>query len=214
MVLEVSVDDPRESGDRLVQVVSATVRDPDYEFLQCVFDYYAIWHAKKLPLGALRIEPRPDTPVRRTSVLTVSGVRDLPLARWETSARAHVAQYLTEQQWWNPDPAEVALVGKMMGMEPEDITGLQSAVAPAALVRRLHPGLSESTKPTDVRRYRGLLHLAEVAQEFRSAQMEGVPDPAVSVAKARDVNPATVRSWIHRARKARLLEPAQDQKES
>lgn len=73
------------SGLRQVQV---SVRDGEFPNLSGEFGYLLArnWVA----LIAVGVQPSPGLPRGVFDPLTVTAVRDLPLARWEAAARAHV----------------------------------------------------------------------------------------------------------------------------
>ncbi|MBM0238434.1 hypothetical protein JNW88_17080 [Micromonospora sp. ATA32] len=202
MALQVTVGNRSDSGDKRFHAVEVTVQDSEDPRLTATFGYVIGAFTRPLLLRSIAVGPSAGVPLGKQARLTISGVRDLPLSRWEAAARAHLVQRfsLSEDQ-----VLKVARIG--LGAAEEDLRRMADIIGPAKSVERLYPGLEHSDRPADVRRYRSLLHLAEVAQEYRSAQLEGVPDPAAKVARDRAVNPATVRSWLHRARKARLLGP-------
>ncbi len=182
-----------------MSAVEATVRDDEEPRLVARFGYVASAFAKHLLLRSVAIEPAPGMELGKQARLTIAGVRDLPLARWEAAARAHISQKLSmtldeHRQLW----------GKLAG--PAEADRILTFISPAVRVQQLYPGLAQSSTPGDMRRYKSLLRLAEVADEYQRAQRDGVHDPAAFVARNRGEKPATVRSWLHRARKAGLLD--------
>jgi hypothetical protein len=72
-------------------------------------------------------------------------------------------------------------------------------------VFKLYPELRGDDTPAGQRRLRSLTHLADIAMDYSVKGIFGVHDPAAAIARERDAKPATVRSWIHRARKAGFL---------
>lgn len=61
--------------------------------------------------------------------------------------------------------------------------------------------------PAGQRSYRSLSRLANIAVEYQRYLLEGRADPAAEIARQHNVNPNTARTWIHRARQAKLLTP-------
>jgi hypothetical protein len=203
MALEVTVGDPEETDVPGLWLVSATVDDPDSPQLTGRFGY-VVGRRGRLVLGeagdssrdaqqqlgvllrSVAIEPRGGLPTTKTGRLTVSAVRDLPLSRWEAAARGHVAQH----------PAFQA--GPTEPLSDEELHRLDRAVK-----------LAQATIQAggDGRRLRSLGHLSQIAARFEAEQRKGTPDPAAVIAREDNVNRSTVRSWIHRARKAGLLSP-------
>lgn len=86
---------PQADGMGLVVTVDGqastfhvTVLDSAFPSLATVFGYRV--EQGEPTAVAMSVRPRPDLPVAKFAHLTVSGVRDLPLARWEAAARAHL----------------------------------------------------------------------------------------------------------------------------
>jgi hypothetical protein len=188
VTLSVVVGSPQPSGDTRVVSVAVTVEDSDHPRIGAAFGYLVGDAGRAVFLRSLQVAPATGTPVGQQRRLTVTTVRNLPLARWEAAARAHLAQ--------------------VPGFQPasaDDVLFVLRHVTPKDRVDRLYPGLAESKRPADVRKYRGLLHLAAVAEDFVREQLSGSPDPGAAIARQHNVKPATARSWVHRARKAGLL---------
>lgn len=181
---------PAETENAKIAEITAEVMDAEHSQLLATFTYGCWWPHPMTsgPMSAylmgMHVARRPD----HFPELTVSRIRDLPLARWEAAARAHVVEKYS--------------------LTPADVDLVMEALTPVSRVDRLYPGLRDSTGAGDKRKYKSLMHLAEIANEFTGRQLVGEPDPATSIARDRGVNPATVRSWLHRARKAGLLRPA------
>jgi hypothetical protein len=114
---------------------------------------------------------------------------DLPLRRWEKAALAAAEQRMltTGPHGQHIDPDSVA----------------------RDLVLDRHPELATATGGNALRRLNGLLHLAKMYGEYKRAEWAGSENPAQTLADAHGVTPATVRGWLHRARKEGLA-PASD----
>lgn len=69
------------------------------------------------------------------------------------------------------------------------------------VVRERFPDLDPDSGLGAARRWRRLIRLAEVAEEYRAAQEAGAKAPATVVAENRGVAPGTVGTWLHYARK-------------
>ncbi|MET9414111.1 hypothetical protein ABZY03_07955 [Streptomyces klenkii] len=138
------------------------------------------------PCG-FKIEPAPGVAPGSRQHLGATVVRELPLARLERAARG-----LFELSYRIPREG-VARMGKR-----EAATISEAA---QVMVRELHPDLDETAGAGAARRWKRLVRLAEVVQEYQMAVTRGDKSPAATVAEARDVAPATVRSWMHQARK-------------
>jgi hypothetical protein len=75
-----------------------------------------------------------------------------------------------------------------------------SSTSPAGLVDELFPELRTATGGNDLRRKRGLIRLASIAQEHAQAEADGDKNPTKLLAERHGVATPTVRSWLHRAR--------------
>ncbi|WP_251060564.1 hypothetical protein [Streptomyces sp. ISL-100] len=194
MPVDVNVSEPWESGDPRAVLVSAQLIDSEHPELAAEFEYLCISAEGQLFPRAVRVGPAPELPLGRTIPVTAGMLRDLPLARWESAARSHTQASL---QAWEQN-------GLVDGLGRLTLRALRD-LKPEQLVEVIEPGLRESTRKADVRRYYSLLHQCSVAIEYTKLRMEGVKDPAARMARNHDVQPATVRSWLHRARKSGIL---------
>lgn len=162
------------------------VRDSEHPFLEAVFSYSVSPGTAGEFMHGMSIGPRAETPSNERRVLTVTEIRDLPVARWERAARARLKSLVIE------DPALVAT--------QEDIDELR------AMVDRV---ISKQAKKGPLsKRAEREQHLLTIAQEYRRNLMEGVHNPVGEIAVRHKVNPSTARSWIHRARELGFLDPA------
>ncbi|MFI9236911.1 hypothetical protein [Streptomyces sp. NPDC053079] len=138
------------------------------------------------PCG-FKVEPAPGVAAGSRQQVGATVVRELPLARLERAARG-----LFEFSYRGPREGVVRM-GK------QDAATISEAAQ--AMVRELHPDLDEMAGAGAARRWKRLVRLAEVVQEYQMALARGDKSPAATVAEARGVAPATVRSWVHQARK-------------
>lgn len=69
------------------------------------------------------------------------------------------------------------------------------------VVRERFPDLDPGTGPGAARRWRRLVRLAGVAEEYRTAQEAGEKAPATVVAEKRGVTASNVYAWLHHARR-------------
>jgi hypothetical protein len=139
----------------------------------------------------VHVQPNPDTPAEKRQTVGATVVRDLPLTKLERAARQVLIFGLR-------DPEGAPLSGKFPVFEPpaeEDIP----AVA-RELVRERHPDVDPGAGPAAVRRWNRLVRLAEVWLEYQAALTRGEKAPTVVIAEARNVAPATVRTWLHHAK--------------
>lgn len=182
------------------------VTDPDHAGLDVVFTYQEIGGGQVFWVG-FSLGPPDGIEPMDSEVLTVGAVRDFPVARWERAARARA------QAFWHEALADaVALVQRRMDLESE-VGRVAPDLADEAnyQVARSEKGtkVSGGLTPAQRRRKERLTHLAGVAQEYRENVMAGVSDPAGAIARRREANPSTVRTWLKRAREVGLLPPVE-----
>ncbi|MGW7457147.1 hypothetical protein [Streptomyces sp. NPDC054797] len=196
MSVDVKVSAPWESGDPEAALVSAQLTDSEHPALVVEFEYARIAESGRLFPRSVSIGPAPDLSIGQNVPVTAGLIRDLPLARWDSAARSHTQASL--QEW--EESGLVDGIGRPTLRALRDLT-------PAELVEVIEPGLRESTSTSKAhsRRYSSLLHQCRVAIEYTKLRMEGVKDPASRMARDHDVQPATVRSWLHRARNSGIL---------
>jgi hypothetical protein len=118
-------------------------------------------------------------------------IRNLPLATWDRSLVMRVWSVLRH-------PAYSDLLYPLLPYVPQ----AQGNYQPGAAVAELYPGLSEDETKAGKRRYSSLLHLAHVARNYADLILEGEKNPTGLIAESEGVKPATVRSWLHRAKNA------------
>lgn len=111
-------------------------------------------------------------------------LRDLPVPRWEAVARAAAERRL------------VAGGPYGQSVSPNDIA--------RGLVDEKFPELIGASGGNALRRRNGLLHLAKMAAEYMEVKESGASNPAGVLAGRHGVSTATVRGWLHRARKEGL----------
>lgn len=165
--------------DSVARTVQYTVEDPQKPGACAVFEFQILLKAGAPAAAVLR-----SIKLERligAEPITVTAVRDWPLARWEAAARGAVT-------------AEQSLGGP---------------VEPEALLRSVFPEVEHAgDTPGERRHWNGLRKLAEAAVLYRELVTEGRADPSAEMARIKNVSPATSRSWIHRARQVGLLGPA------
>jgi hypothetical protein len=176
-----------------------TVREPDRPELLIRLGYAIRQEGPALVGFSVSPAGEPDA-----ASLSSAGIRSLPVSRWDRSARAALGREIDRQL----GGAAIA-VDQVMGMlqtvlgdlSPED-QGRPLGELRELLASRLQAAAGAR------RRVRSIGRLEAVAQEYRANLAAGLPDPVASIARAHDVQPATARSWVYRARKAGLLGPA------
>lgn len=108
--------------------------------------------------------------------VSVPSIQEMPLGRWEKRARGTATKQL-------------------MTAEPDALE---------RLVLSRHPELASVTGGNALRRRNSLLHLARMAAEYAAAMESGASNPAQTVGQRYSVSAATVRGWVHRARREGL----------
>lgn len=174
--LEVETEEPTywPVGVPGSRIIEVMVRDPDYAGTWAFFKFGMVPE-----IGMQTVEFGASS-----SQGFGVALKTLPLLRWEKAARAAAEQRLVAE---GPHGQHVA---------PEDMAEL--------IVARRFPELSEATGGNALRRRKGLLHLAMMFQEYKEAEAAGVENPTQILADKHSVSAATVRGWLHRARKEGL----------
>ncbi|ARI54569.1 hypothetical protein A6E92_22150 [Streptomyces sp. S8] len=159
--------------------------------LKVTFEYVSVPGELLGPFG-LRVGQR--RPVRMGSGwkladqperLGVAVLRDLPVARWERAARlaAQVNRSASVEWGWQGDANSDTV-----------------AADAERVVRELYPDVDPSSGKAGARTWAKLNRHAQVTLQWQRGQLAGDPDPVGTVAADRGVSPATVRSWLHRAK--------------
>ncbi len=191
--LQVTPGPPQPTDEPDYVQVTTQVRDPGHVGVVAVFTHRVRrLSGGLLPYGGtcVRVAVGLDAPGAEPGPqsLHMSLLRDLPLVRWELAAQAH---------------ALYASKGRRL---PQDVDTHYWAIQ--AEVERVYPGLSPLTATRQLsRRWQTAYRLAEVAAHYRINIAAGLPDPAARIARDWGEKPATVRTWVHRARQAGFLEP-------
>lgn len=196
-------------------IVECRVHDPDYSGIDVTYRFSIHTPDKAertVTLDSVKIGQawtRPGRPV--TKRFTLSGVRDLPLARWEQAARGVVTWAIDDLEEWG-DPRIAESYGISSDQVFLEVTPGHSSPPRQhdvdELVKTIDPNLEDDDTPGGRRRRTSLRKLANVAIDYRAALMNGRSDPAAAISEKYGVSPSTARSWIHRARAAGLLSPA------
>lgn len=111
-------------------------------------------------------------------------VSNLPISRWEKAARGAAERRL------------VAGGPYGQSVSPDDLAEMR--------VGEKFPELADATGGNALRRRNSLLHLAKMAAEYAEVVESGAKNPAQILGDRHGVSAATVRSWLHRARKEGL----------
>lgn len=172
--------EPLPEGPAGSRTVEATVFDDDHPGVATTFRYLAIATQPLLTLG-INVHSRDEKPGITNASIGASGMREMPIARWDRMAQAVAVKRLSDTMATDSEttPAEWA----------------------EALVREKFPELSKPTDGHAKRRRNSLLHLAEAAEEYARIAATGERNPAGVLAARRGTTASTVRGWLHRARR-------------
>lgn len=206
-----------------VLVIAVDVSDEAHPDIDVKLEYASLPGGGDLRLWGYEIQPsRPAGGIQPHDLINLSPgyIRDLPLARWDRSARALAQRLLADAEKHRWRESEVSggaaeqksgQVGKRFRLartvvetEAPDIgTGVQDqrAIAEAA-VRRMRPDLDPEDSKGARRTWDSLVRYAEVYQEYNEHLIRGTRDAIGEIAERHGVEKATVRSWLHRADRA------------
>jgi hypothetical protein len=191
LTVELSQPQEVEGGPDGAVRISVTVMDVEHPMRAATFEYVSLPGHRLAPVS-VSVAPAPFLPPEEYVAIWPSELRDLPLSRWESAAR-----FRAELELGN-DMARQAVQRRGRGSD-----------AARKWVLELHPELEGDDSPAARRRLVSLTHLADIAVEYSYRSIVGVRDPAAAIARSRDAKPGTVRTWIHRARKAGFLPDSQ-----
>jgi hypothetical protein len=113
--------------------------------------------------------------IAAAGTVSVPAIQEMPLSRWEKRAWGTAMRRL-----------------------------LAAEETPERRVLARHPQLANVTHGNALRRWKSLVHLASVAAEYADAMEAGASNPAQTVGHRHNVSAATVRGWLHRARREGL----------
>lgn len=190
MTLE--IDAAIDDGGDTAMTALARVQDSDHEGLTASFGYLVepTDKAIRIALRSIHIDASDAEPGRR---LTVTDVRDLPLTRWESAARARITADLQRKL--------SEMFDAIKSVDPKEVIA-------DLRIKQLYPDALTAVGASAERRLDGLRRLALTSVEYQTLLADGRADPAAEIARMHQVTPSTARSWIHRARKAGFLGPA------
>jgi hypothetical protein len=175
--LDAAAEDPEPwpVGVDGARLVNVAVSDPDHPDLAVTFEFGMV-PAQAMSVVRFHLESRPG--------YSVTSLRDLPMSRWERAARAAAESRIVTN----------GPIGQHV--DPDALAD--------ELVDARFPELTDAKGGNPLRRRNGLVHLAKMFQEYKQAEQSGVQNPAQALANAHSVTTATVRGWLHRARKEGL----------
>lgn len=187
---EVTVGDPEPApnGPAGARTVEATVSDEEHPNVAATFTYLAAAAQPLMSIG-VNVHTRPDMDPMSNATIGASAIREMPLARWDRTAQAAVVQRLKDVPGEQPRP--------------------QLATSAENLVNEKFPELNPPADGHAARRRKGLIHLAEAAEEYALIAASGERNPAGALAARRGTTPSTVRGWLHRARREGLAAESQ-----
>lgn len=187
----VSLPEPIEGAPDLSEVV-VSLESADHPGMRFHWHYTIKAGGGVEGPHGFRIDPSRDAPPATWQTLSATAIRELPLSKLERAARQALGFPML-----NPDAAQSGTW--LRAVPAEDIPGLARDT-----VRERHPEVNPDEGPAAVRRWNRLIRLAEVWLEYQAAEAAGDKAPTNTIAEARNVAPATVRGWLHHARREGL----------
>lgn len=188
------------------------IRDQRNKSLRVELSYAIGSIDSRLRLVAVRVETQhfPDDEFDEPERLAPGVLRDLPYARWDRMAQGAVANALGIQKrrleqhlFFDTGAAQKEGDGAESIRLPESVMNPQERGRRAeGIVRSVYPDLDPEANRFSTRTWNSLLRYANVSLEHLELLTGGVADPVAVLAERHDVAPATVRSWLHRAREA------------
>ncbi|MGW3024521.1 helix-turn-helix domain-containing protein [Streptomyces sp. NPDC001221] len=173
--LDVDAEDPE-----VWPVTGVDARKVDVHVKDSELDLFVTFEFGLLPGHPLRVLSYRVTSIHGIEV----PLRDLPILRWEKAAQAAAERRL--------------VAGGPYGQQAD-----RAAVA-QMIVDEKFPELVGASKGNALRRRKALLQLAEQVSEYMEAKESGSSNPAQVLADRYGVSAATVRGWLHRARREGL----------
>lgn len=211
--MSVSVDleaaAPQGAGARVVAHVS--MQDPNHPGIRASLQYLVPDEDRAIePVGfsvTNLVAERPEGAAR----FGPGVIKDLPLARWDRVAQAAVIRAVIERRLAE-DPVVILEAGPALQADEFDF-GSEEIATPLhvprsrreraiEMVRRARPDLDPGESRGAARSWNGLVKLAEALDEYTELLATGSTDVVGEMAAAHGVAPATVRTWVHRARQA------------
>lgn len=183
--------DPIEGAEHL-QLLGVSFVPVEYPQLVVRWDYVIQDGEIAFPSG-MRVGPWPALPVNERLHVGASFVRDLPMAKLERAARMAAEMMLSQ--------GATAAGEKLRHTYSPAGESAEIPEIARAIVRERWPDLDPEAGAGAARRWNRLVRLAEVVQEHQAARARGEKAPASAVAQARGVEPGTVRTWLHQARR-------------
>lgn len=193
------------------------IRDERSGSVMAELSYWIDPPNSQLRLFAVRLEVEADAGSEsgEPERLTPGVLRDLPYARWDRMAQGSVVRSLARAH--ESDEAADAVGGEGGAVwsgdgsirearttrvtAPEEDADERRKRAEEK-VRRLYPDLDPEANKFSTRTWNSLVRYADVSSEHLELLIRGVADPVGVLAQRHEVAPATVRSWLHRARES------------
>lgn len=205
MTVSVDFEDTTSYGAAAREVAHVTVQDASHPGIRGSFRYLVpdqVPHIEQVGFSVtLLTAERP----KGAAPFGPGVIKDLPLARWDRVAQAAVTQAVMQRRTFR----HVVENGLMDGPEEsgdEIATPLhvprERRERAIEMVRRIRPDLDPEESRGAARSWNGLVKLAEALDEYTELLATGSTDVVGEMAAAHGVAPATVRTWVHRARHA------------
>ncbi|MDV7221005.1 sigma-70 region 4 domain-containing protein [Streptomyces prunicolor] len=201
--------------------VQMVLLDDDYAGLRFVFECAVLPHAHGIKVTGFRVSPAATGQTFDDSPDLKAGlIRDLPLAGWLAITHGMARNMVREPFIWRACQEAFAEGADFAAFSLQRAPGsavLQMESWPDVLpadnpedwhrraveiVQEQYPELDPNSGKAAARRWNGLVRYAETVIEHRVNLLKGVGDSVKEIAERREVSPATVRSWLHRAKEA------------
>ncbi|WP_431772217.1 hypothetical protein [Streptomyces cucumeris] len=225
MTVSVAFEEPTDQDEGAKPQAKVSIEDSSHPYLRISLQYAIIdAHGGFQPVGFTLIQKTGETVPDELVRLGPGMIKDLPLSRWDRLAQAAVSQALLRGERQSVTTAVGALEtyrdevdapsAAYTAIEPKPPHSPAEARRQRAeeLITRLRPDLDPNAGKGAARSWNGLVKLAEAVEEHMDEMLKGSSDPVSAMAIRHGVAPATVRTWLHRARQAGITSDTWRQK--
>lgn len=215
MAVSVDFEATSSYGAAVRELAHVLIRDANHPGIQAAFQYLAPDPPAQIEQVGFSVTSFAAERPNGVAPFGPGVIKDLPLARWDRVAQAAVTQAVLERNIAAVsiplEPGEYQRLienGQMYGSELPD-EEIATPLRPRdrreraiEMVRRIRPDLDPNESRGAARSWNGLVKLAEAMDEYTELLATGTTDVVGEMATAHGVAPATVRTWVHRARQA------------
>lgn len=210
MTVSVSFEEPSPEDEGTKPMAKVFIDDSSHPYLRALMQYVIIdAHGGFRPVGFSVTQVVGENLPDEFERLGPGAIKDLPITRWDRVAQAAVTRALARSVPSSittqvgvaeaPDRSDEAAATLMPVPSKVAVSRRDRAIQ---VVSKLRPDLVPSKSKGAARSWNGLVKLAEAVDEHSEEMVKGVPDPVAVMAERHGVAPATVRTWLHRARQA------------